>query len=216
MKNILFTLLLLLSISVVSAQDFEGIIEFKTVEGKESFTNVWYIKGDRVRIDHFEPGSRVLISCDLINIKDSSVMWLDHKTKTFGQMLNKMVATGLPIGTTIETTKNEKEILTYKATESIVKAPTETFNCWVSSGNFSFFRPAVVAAALFTDYNECFLALDVKEGSMPLIVIRKNAAGEETGRCEAIRIEKRSLDENLFAIPAGYTSNMQLPPSKKE
>lgn len=203
MKNFLITLLLSFAIHVVYAQDFEGIVEFKLQEGTAIENSVWYVKGDMVRVDEFETGTRVLKGCYLINTKDSSIRYLDHKAK-IATAFTRLVPFIL-IGTTVETTKNTKEVLTFKTTESVVKLPGDsTLSYWMNNGKFGFFKTAAKLMGPLNTYFNYYWVLDPKDGSMPMLVIKKNSKGEETGRLEVIRIEKRDIDEKLFAVPADY------------
>lgn len=202
MKKFLLFTLSLLSCAVIHAQDFEGIVEFKQQEGTSVETFVWYVKGDMVRIDEFETGSRVLKSCYLINTKDSSVRYLDHKAKTSAAF--RRIATAVPSAATVQETKNDKELHTYKVTESIVKVQDTSFSYWMNSGKFGFFKPAVKLLGNQNMYFRYYWALDPKDNSMPLLITRQNSKDEETGRYEVTRIEKRTIDANLFTVPSDY------------
>ena len=58
MKKLVLVALTIFSVSLgLSAQDFEGIIEFKKQEGSNVENMVWYVKGDLVRVDQFDPKS---------------------------------------------------------------------------------------------------------------------------------------------------------------
>lgn len=188
----------------VNAQDFEGMIEFKKQEGTKVENTTWYVKGDLVRIDEFEPGSRLLKSAYIINTKDSTMTFIDHKAKTYQSGLPvKTPAT--PVGCTVTETKNSKELQTYKTTEYTIKTPGDTaYSYWMTSGKFGFFKSSVSILGAQNNYFNYYWALDPKAGAMPMLITKSNGKGEETGRLEVTRIEKRSLDANLFVVPADY------------
>lgn len=217
MFRTLILLVTLFTFSVVHAQDFEGIIEFKTTTGTNTESSVWYVKDNRVRVDVFEPGTRMLKGCHLINTNDSSIQYLDHKAKTFGRELTTAIS--VRVDTKVTKSEGSKEILTYEATESTITYNDGSgYSCWISGNKFGFFRTAIRILGGNNDYYAAYWSLNPEEGAMPLLMIRKNAKGEETGRFEAVRIEKRSIDAALFNIPADYkqTGGIQLPPGKRE
>lgn len=206
MKQLLMSaLVLVLAGSTASAQDFEGIVEFKKQEGTVIETTVWYVRGNMVRIDEFEPGSRMLKSCYLINTKDSSVRYLDHKAKTASKYVGAKAK--IPVGCRVENTKNTQELWTYKTTETVVQPNADsTFRYWIHSGRFAFFRTAAYLVGPANSYLNYYWALEPKDNAMPMLITRENAAGKETGRLEVIRVEKRTIDEHMFNVPADYTN----------
>jgi len=206
MKNLLSSLFLLFTLGT-AAQDFEGMIEFKKQEGTSIENTVWYVKGDLVRIDEFEPGSRLLKSARIINTKDSSVTYIDHRAKTY-KSNTPAITPVIPVGCTVTETKNTKELQIYKTTEFTLKTPGDSANYsfWMTSGKFAFFKTAAWLYGADNSYIKYYWALDPKAGSMPMLVTRSNPSGVETGRFEVTRIEKRSLDANLFVVPADYKS----------
>lgn len=206
MKKLVLVALTIFSVSLgLSAQDFEGIIEFKKQEGSNVENMVWYVKGDLVRVDQFDPKSRVLKSALLINTKDSSVTFIDHHAKTYQRNVASM-APSILTGCVIEETKNSKEMLTYTTSEYTVKLPGDTANysCWISSGKFGFFKTAAGLFGSTNNYFNYYWALEPKSGTMPMLVTKSNAKGEETGRLEVTRVDKKAIDEKLFSIPAEY------------
>jgi hypothetical protein len=204
MKNALLFLFALFTIGV-SAQDFEGVIEFKKQEGKVIENTTWYVKGNLVRIDEFEPDSRLLISACIINTKDSSLTYINHRAKTYQHNMPAMLP-AIILGTTVQETKNTKDLHTYKTTETTVKLPGDTVNYsyWMASGKFAFFKTAIWLYGASNSFFNYYWALEPKSGSMPLLVTKSNSKGAETGRFEVTRIEKRDLDANLFTVPADY------------
>ncbi len=206
MKKFVVLVVVSLSMSLcVTAQDFEGIIEFKKQEGKVVENTVWYVKGDLVRIDEFEPGSRMLKSATILNLKDSSITYLDHQSKTWSRVKNHLVVAGAPVNFSVTETKNTKELHTYKTTESVIKTGGDsTFSYWTNTGKFGFFRTALYLYGPRNSYLEYYWMLKPKDNSMPMLVTKQNLKGEETGRMEVTRIEKRTVDEKLFGVPADY------------
>lgn len=202
MKNfVLITGFFLLCIPSITAQDFEGIIEFKLQEGSKQETSVWYVKGDMVRIDEFAPGTRILKGCYIINTKENSAKYLDHKAKTWSGVIITQSPADESTVTEIDSTL---EFHSYKASKCIVKTDSLQMTYWINRGRFGFFNPALRFIAHQNDFYEYFWHLPSSENAMPMLVTKKNSAGVETGRFEVIRIEKREIDANLFNVPVGY------------
>ncbi len=48
------------------------------------------------------------------------------------------------------------------------------------------------------------------KGFFPLLVITRDSDGEENSRFEALEVDKKSISDDLFKIPSGY-SEMKIP-----
>lgn len=206
MKKLILVVLSSLTVSVgITAQDFEGILEFKKQEGAAVDNSVWYVRGDMVRIDEFEPNSRILKSCYLINNKAGTAQYVNHKAKTWENAIQTLQEERT--GCTVEETDNTKEMFTYKTNEYTVKNANGTvqLSYWLNFGKFGFFRPALKWVAFDNVFYDYFWVLPAKDNMMPMLVVKTNEKGEETGRLEVTRIEKRTVDAKLFDIPAGYS-----------
>lgn len=202
MKNfLLITCFFLTCMSSITAQDFEGIIEFKLQEGSKQETSVWYVKGDMVRIDEFEPGTRILKGCYLINTKENSAKYLDHTAKTWTSVI--VTEEKRPMST-VEEVDSTLEFQSYKATKYNVKTDSLQMSYWLNHGKFGFFTPALTFIAHKNVYYKYYWHLPSTDNAMPMLVTKKNSAGVETGRLEVTRIDKRVIDANLFNVPVGY------------
>lgn len=202
MKNLLLcTILFLICLTSITAQNFEGIIEFKLQEGTKQETTVWYVKGDMVRIDEFEPGTRILKGCYLINTKENSAKYLDHKAKSWTAVI---ITQEQRPSSAVEETDSTMEFHSYKATKYNVKTDSLQMSYWLNRGKFGFFTPALAFIAHKNVYYKYFWHLPSTDNAMPMLVTKKNSSGAETGRLEVIRIDKRVIDANLFNVPVGY------------
>lgn len=201
-----FLLLLFLSgCGSLFAQNFEGLIEFKKQTGKEIVNYVYYVKGTKVRIDEFSPGSRMVSGSFIVDTKDSSMIYLSHEYKLWGTRKPKG-GLAAPAGAKAMTAKSTKELFGYKCTEYIVKNEQDStqISYWIAPGKFTFFKPMLQLLARQENFSTYYFALTVKDGSMPLLAIEKDLNGTEKGRLEVTRLEQKVLNAGLFDTPKDY------------
>lgn len=190
----------------VYAQNFEGLIEFKKQTGTNVVNYVYYVKDNKVRIDEFTPGTRTVSGSFIIDIKDSSMIYLSHERKVWGTRQPKG-GLAAPAGAKAMVTKNSKELFGYKCVENVVKNETDgsQISYWIAPGKFMFFKPMMGLLARQENFSTYYYALAVKDGSMPLLAIEKDANGNEIGRLEVTRLEQKVLAAGLFDTPKDYT-----------
>jgi hypothetical protein len=206
LRKISALLLLVIGFSfVASAQNFEGIIEFKKQTGKNVVNYVYYVKGNKVRIDEFASGTRNVEASFILGLKDSSMIYLNHTRKMWGTRKPSRPSAA-PAGCVASVTKNTKEIFGYNCTEHIVKNAKDStqISFFIAAGKFMFFTPMVKLLNRQENFATYLLAVPMKEGSMPLLAIEKDLAGNEKGRLEVTRLEKKVLADGLFDTPKDY------------
>jgi hypothetical protein len=191
---------------LASAQNFEGIIEFKKQTGAATVNYVYYVKGNQVRIDEFASGTRNVEGSFIIGLKDSSMVYLNHTRKMWGTRA-PAAARVAPAGCIATTAKNSKEIFGYKCVETVVKnvADSTQISYFIASGKFAFFAPMMKILGRQENFATYLLAVKMKDGSMPLLAIEKDLNGVEKGRLEVTRLEQKTLDAGLFVTPKDYT-----------
>lgn len=191
---------------VASAQNFEGIIEFKKQTGKNVVNYVYYVKGNKVRIDEFAGNTRTVEASFILGLKDSSMIYLNHARNMWGTRTppSRTVA---PAGAVASVTKNTKELFGYKCVEQIVTNAKDStqISFFIAPGKFSFFAPMVKLLNRQENFSTYLLAINLKDGSMPLLAIEKDLAGNEKGRLEVTRLEQKVIAAGLFDIPKDYT-----------
>ncbi len=201
--------LLLLAIGFsfgASAQNFEGIIEFKKQTGKQVVNYVYYVKGNKVRIDEFASGTRNVEASFILGLKDSSMVYLNHTRKMWGTRKPSR-STAAPAGCVASQTKVVKEIFGYKCAEHIVRNQKDSteISFYIAPGKFSFFAPMVKLLNRQENFSTYLLAVPLKEGNMPLLAIEKDLRGNEEGRLEVTRLEQKSLTDGMFVTPKDFT-----------
>ena len=63
---------------VVSAQSFEGTIAFKKQTPTDTVSYMYYVKGDKVRLDEIGSKSKKVEGSFLIDLKTNSMVSLSH------------------------------------------------------------------------------------------------------------------------------------------
>lgn len=208
MKNrFAFLLLILFPVfTTLSAQNFEGVIEFKKQTGSDVVNYLYYVKGDKVRIDEFAPGTRTVSGSFIVDTKAGTMVYLSPDRKLWGTRAPKGSPVA-PAGAVASTTKATKTLFGYKCSEQVVThaADSTQISFWIAPGKFNFFLPMLKLLNRQENFSTYYFALAVKEGAMPLLAIEKDLNGNEKSRLEVTRLEQKALTEGLFEIPKDYT-----------
>jgi hypothetical protein len=205
-RGLLLFLLAMTPAAALHAQSFEGLIEFKKQTGPEVLNYTYYVKGDKVKIDEFTPGTRTVSGSFIVDTKTGSMIFLSPERKLWGTREQKGSPVA-PAGAVASTTKTSKELFGYKCTEQVVKneADSTQISYWVASGKFNFFLPMMKLINRQEKLSTYYFALNPKEGAMPLLAIEKDLSGKEKARLEVTRLETKPLSDALFEIPKDYT-----------
>jgi hypothetical protein len=207
LRKIALLVILFSGFSILSfAQNFAGIIEFKKQTGKDVVNYVYYVKGDKVRIDEFTPGTRTISGSFIIDTKANTMIFTDPDRKLWGTR----APSGNPVaaaGAMATTTKEMKELFGYKCTEQVVTntADTTSISYFIAPGKFAFFAPMMKMLNRQERLSTYFFSLTVKDGYMPLLAIEKNLKGVERGRLEVTRIQQTDIADGMFTVPKEYT-----------
>ena len=206
LRKIALLLVLMGSALYSSAQNFGGIIEFKKQTGTNVVNYVYYVKGDKVRIDEFTPGTRVISGSFIVDTKAGTMLFMDPDRKLWGTRAQKGSAAA-PAGCIAAPTKAVKDMFGYKCTEQVVKnvADTTEISYYIAPGKFAFFAPMMKLLNRQEKMSTYFFAMNVKDGYMPLLAVEKNLQGVERGRLEVTRLEEKDLADGMFTVPKEYT-----------
>ena len=207
-RNALLALLLLFPFAgILRAQNFEGLIEFKKQNGSDVSNYVYYVKGDKVRIDEFAPGSRIVSGSFIVDTKAGTMIFLSPDRKLWGTRPSKGSPVA-PAGAMAAPTKNTKDLFGYKCTEQVVKNVSDStqISYWIAPGKFNFFLPMMKLLNRQEKFSTYYFAITgLKDGSMPLLAIEKDLNGKEKGRLEVTRLEQKTIVDGMFEIPKDYT-----------
>jgi hypothetical protein len=191
--------------AAASAQGFEGSIEFKQFTAKDTTLNVYHVKGNKIMLDQIGKTSHKAEGSFLFDLTSNKITGLNHSRKVYDDVaVNKNVASN-KIDTVIKL-KDTKTILGYKCTGYIVKSKTDNVQItyWLAGSNFNFFTPSVILWNRKDKASVYFRAIKDTKGMMPLLSVEADLNGKETGKLEAIKIEKKPVDNSALEIPKDY------------
>lgn len=200
------TLFVFAGILAAFAQSFEGIIEFKKQTLTDTVNYIYYVKGDKVRLDEIGNKSKKVEGSFIIDLKTNTMLSLSHERKLYLEQASgsPAVVVGKP---EIIKTKNVKTIQGIKCTEYIVKNPDEKAQVtyWMASGNFNFFFK-LLKVLNRKDKSAVYVQqlMDV-DGMFPFLSSQLNLeTNKEEVRMEVTKLQKKTVDESMFNVPAEY------------
>jgi hypothetical protein len=190
-----------------SAQSFEGVIAFKKQTPTDTVSYVYYVKGDKVRLDEIGSKSKKVEGSFLIDLKTNSMVSLSHERKLYIEQSSgtPAVVTGKP---EVKKTGNVKTILGVKCTEYIVKNADEKeqVTYWMGSGNFDFFFKLLKVLNRKDKSSVYIQQLTGVDGMFPFLSSQLNLeTNAEEVKLEVTKLEKKSVDAKMFEIPKDYT-----------
>lgn len=197
-----------LSLSVMSiAQTFEGSIEFKMETSKDTTTNIYYVKGNDVKLDQLGRKSGKVEGSFVFNTSTNEIKYVNPGRKVWGE--HKSETTPIIKGTCVSSKgTNTKMVQGQKCTEYIVKNTEENtvITYWIVSGKYDFFAPIVKAWNRKDKQSIYFNQIkDLPKGSMPLLSEEKSISeGKLISKLEVSKISKGGIDASKLSIPADY------------
>ncbi len=207
MKKLFLTLLFAITgMLIASAQSFEGVIEFKKQTSTDTVNYVYYVKGDKVRLDEIGSKSKKVEGSFIIDLKTNSIVSLSHERKLYIEQ-----APGTPATITgkseVKKTGNVKTILGTKCNEYVVKNPDEKVQVtyWMGSGKYDFLFKLLKVLNRKDKSSMYLQQLTDADGMFPYLSSQVNLeTGKEEIKMEATKIQKKTVDANMFAMPKDY------------
>ena len=208
MKKILTSALFLFAgILFVSAQSFEGTIAFKKQTPTDTVSYMYYIKGDKVRLDEIGSKSKKVEGSFIIDLKTSSMVSLSHERKLYIEQ-----ASGTPAAMTgkadVKKTGKEKTLQGMKCSEYVVKNADEKTQVtyWMANGKFDFFFKLLKILNRKDKSSVYILQLTGVDGMFPFLSSQINLdTNAEEMKLEVTKMEKKTVDAKMFEIPKDYT-----------
>lgn len=205
-KLFLSVLIAFTGVCIVSAQSFEGVIEFKKQTPSDTVNYIYHIKGDKVRLDEIGSKSKKVEGSFIIDLKTNTMHSLSHERKLYIEQSPSSPAAikGKP---EVKKTANTKTIQGMKCTEYIVTNPEEKVQVtyWMASNNFDFFFKLLKVlnrkdkSALYVQQ------IQGADGIFPFLSTQVNLeTNKEEVKMEVTKIEKKTVDAAKFDIPKDY------------
>lgn len=205
-KITLLAVSLTLSVMAV-AQSYEGSVEFKMETNKDTTTNIYYVKGNTVKLDQLGRKSGKVEGSFVFDLATNQVKFVNPIRKVWGE--HKSETAPMIKGTCVVTKgTNTKLVQGQKCIEYIVKNTEENtqITYWISTGKFDFFMPLVKLWNRKDKQSIYFNQIkDLPKGSMPLMSEEKTISDmKAVSRLEVSKISKGSMDASKLSIPADY------------
>lgn len=197
-----------LSLSVMAvAQSYEGSIEFKMETTKDTTTNIYYVKGNDVKLDQIGRKSGKVEGSFVFNLATNEIRFVNPVRKVWGE--HKSETAPMIKGTCVSSKgSNTKMVQGQKCTEYIVKNTEENtqITYWIAPGKYDFFMPLVKAWNRKDKQSIYFNQIkDLPKGSMPLLSEEKQISdGKLISKLEVSKMTKGGVDPSKLAIPADY------------
>lgn len=211
MKKIIASLLCVpLLCSLALSQSFQGVMTFR-VSGKTPQQFTYATKGDKVRMD-VEPAPGQKMSM-LIDTRTRSLTMVRDEAKMYFEMnMDQMALPPSVNEAEVSVTKTGKKetILGYPCEQMIIKQEDRNAELWVTKGLGKFVQVNMSPRGESPMMKKLEKEL-IDEGYFPLRLI--TVQGSEKIVMEVVKIEKKSLGDEMFAVPAGY-QKMQMPPQR--
>jgi hypothetical protein len=197
-----------LSLSVIAiAQSYEGSIEFKMETSKDTTTNIYYVKGNDVKLDQIGRKSGKVEGSFVFDLNSNEIKYVNPVRKVWGE--HKSETTPIIQGSCVSSKgNNTKMVQGQKCTEYIVKNTEENtvITYWIVSGKYDFFSPLVKAWNRKDKQSIYFNQIkDLPKGSMPLLSEEKTISDSKLiSKLEVSKISKGNIDASRLSIPADY------------
>lgn len=191
--------------AVLSAQPFQGAIEFLKKSTIGSTNYIYFVKENKVRIDELGDVSRNVAGTFLVDMGEQTTKSLSHERKLWMDKTSPKppVITGK---CEVKKGTNSKTLQGYKCEEYIVTNTEEgkKITYYLAQDNFDFFQPMLNLLSRGDKESIYFLQIPDVKGMFPMLSITSDLQGKETGRLEVTKIEKKEIDKSKFEIPKEY------------
>lgn len=203
MKKFLLGLAMMLMAGVGSLHafvSFEGEVDYKITTGDKSGDMNYLLKGKKMRMDMDMEGHSQSMIFDMPTRKMLMLMPEQKMYMTMDIPENKQEAAKAKSEGKFTKTGKTETILGYKCEEWLYESKHGTTSIWAASGLGNFMgmgQKSGMGASAWTQMVK-------SKGLFPLRVTSKGANGKGEMSMEATKVEKRSLSDSLFEVPAGF------------
>ena len=207
MKKILLALTLCLGLTTITAQNFNGSIEFKYYNQKDTNTNIYLVKDKLIKLDQYGKKSNAIEGSFIFDLTENKIKFVNPKRKVWGE--HKSETPPIVKGVCAVTKGNDtKTIQGIKCVEYTVKNTDENtvITYWVAENKFSFFVPVIKLWNRKDKQSIYFNQIkDLPEGSMPLLSEEKQLSdGKLLTKLEVVKIGRKVPDDASLAVPPNY------------
>ena len=204
LKTLTLTIPLFIT-SILFAQGFEGVIEFKNKSYYDETNYIYYITSEQVRIDELDKDGKVSGTM-LVNLKTKQVLALNHGRKLYMEIKSKASVKNLEKSKIFKTNETKK-VLGYDCTKWTVDNPDYKSKAtyWViSDPNYFFFQQLLSALNRKDKVALYFMQIPENAGYFPILGEEKGYDGKLKTRLETKKMTRKKVADSFFEIPDGY------------
>jgi hypothetical protein len=203
-KMAAFALMVTLSSIAFASEPFQGTIKFTKTIGPVTANYVYYVKGDKVRVEEIGENGEVQ-GIMIVDTKANTVKALSPERQMYIDVPNKRPARDTEVY--VQKTGNTQQINGYKCSEVKVTGKTDgrEITFWVADDQFDFFMPMLETLNRKDKLAVYFMNVPELDGFFPMLGVEKKTDGMELSKLQVVDMNKTALADNLFEIPAGYS-----------
>ncbi len=183
---------------------FQGMIKFTKTIGPVTANYVYYVKGDKVRVEELGENGDVQ-GIMIIDTKSNSVKALSPERQMYIDVPNKRPARETEVY--VQKTGKSEVINGYKCSEVKVsgKSDGREVTYWMADDDFDFFVPMLETLNRKDKLAVYFMNIPEISGMFPMVGVERKTDGVELSKLQVVEMDKKDLDNSIFEIPAGYT-----------
>ncbi len=200
-----FTVILLFVVTLISAQNFEGVIEFTRTNYYQSTNYRYYVAAKKVRIDELDKEGNVTGTM-LVDLTTKKVFGINHKRQLYMEIKSHPSVKDLSKSKVTKTTE-KKTILGYNCTKWTVSNDdykTKATYWVINKANYFFFKQLLTALNRKDKIALYFINIPNNIGYFPINSEEKGFDGKLKAKLSTTKITKKRIDSKMFDIPAGY------------
>ena len=204
LKSITLTICLFTAF-VLTAQNFEGIVEFKRTNYYDETNYIYYISPSKVRIDELKKDGSIAGTM-LINFKTKEVIAINHDRKMYMDIKSTPSVKDMSNCETFKTSE-KKVIIGHNCTKWTVKNAdfkSKATYCVIDKGNYFFFKDLLSALNRKDKIGLYFMQIPENAGYFPIMGEEVGDDGKLKAKMETTKITKKKIDASMFNIPSGY------------
>jgi hypothetical protein len=192
------------------AGEFEGVLQVKDTRDGNTSQQQWFMKGDKLRFEELGPeaGKGAVI----FDAQKRVMYSIDHQEKAYMEIMtphagdNKMVREIMNDMVVTKTGKRDN-VAGYPCEMYVSKdksdGSTAEFCVARGLGNAAMFGMTSAEAGR-SGVLPAWMRDIFKDGGFPIKAVERDQQGKEESRWEALKIEKKRLDDKLFIPPPAY------------
>ncbi len=203
----LFLSFALSAFTLAAFAQYEGSIEFRMETKKDTTTNIYYVKGNNVKLDQIGKKSGKVEGSFVFDLTAKTIKFVNPARKVWGDHKSE---TPPAIKGTCEVVKGKttKMVSGKMCTEYTVKNTEENTQIiyWITTEKYDFFVQLVKLWNRKDKQSIYFNQIkDMPKGSMPVLSVETTLDTKaQVSKLEVIKIEKKTIEAPNVAVPSDF------------